>query len=144
MDQRIKKFSPKWLNFAKSVKRIETVPERCNIQSAHPLTLFAHFKTNTKSMDLYRALRCVQMKKSKHGESHVMGQATQRPQISINDEHSIYIFHLSGQFMKDNNQTCLTCVPIGARLHHPKISRGCWSKAHFQDTFDGAAQLLML
>ena len=48
--------------------------ERWNIKSNHPITLFTHFKTNTKFIDMYRVLRCcVLMKKSKHSESHEMG-----------------------------------------------------------------------
>ena len=71
-------------------------PERWNIQSAHPITLFTHFKTNTKSINMYRLLRCcVLIKKSKHSESHEMGQANYRPQISINDEHSLYSISLT-------------------------------------------------
>ena len=47
---------------------------RWNIESTHPMILFTHFKTNTKSIDIYRVLRCcVLMKKSKHSESHEMG-----------------------------------------------------------------------
>ena len=81
----------KWIK--KTVECLLNVfhPERWNIQSAHPITLFAHFKTNTKSIDIYRVLRCCVLKViSKHTESHEKGQANQRPQISINDEHSIY------------------------------------------------------
>ena len=36
------------------------------------------------------------MKKSKHSESREMDQANERPYISMNDEHSTYLFHLSG------------------------------------------------
>ena len=71
------------------------VPDRWNIQRAHPITPFTHFKTNTKSIDIYRVVRCcVLMKKSKHSENHEMGQANQRPWISIYDEHSIYCISL--------------------------------------------------
>ena len=76
--------------------RYDSSTERWNIQSANPITLFTHFKTNTKSIDIHRVLRCsVLMKKSKHCGSNEMGQANQRPYISLNDEHSIPIFHLS-------------------------------------------------
>ena len=38
------------------------------------ITFFTHFKTNTKSISIYRVLRCcVLLKKSKHCESHEMG-----------------------------------------------------------------------
>ena len=40
------------------------------------LTLFTHFKTNTKSIAIHRVLRCV-FKKSKYIKSHEMGQANQ-------------------------------------------------------------------
>ena len=44
--------------------------ESWNILSAHSITLFTHFKTSTKSIDIYKVLRCcVLMKKSKHSES---------------------------------------------------------------------------
>ena len=44
------------------------------ILSAHPKTLFTHFKTKTKSIDTYRVLRCcVLMKISKHSDTHGMG-----------------------------------------------------------------------
>ena len=38
------------------------------------LTLFTHFKTNTKYIDVYTVLRCSELvKKSKHSESLEMG-----------------------------------------------------------------------
>ena len=34
-------------------------------ERAHPLTLFSHLKTNTKSIDIYRVLRCCELQKIK-------------------------------------------------------------------------------
>ena len=70
--------------------------ERWNLQRANPITPFTHFKTNTKSFNIYRVLSCcVLLKKLKQSENHDVGQANQRPQMSINDEHSIYSIYLA-------------------------------------------------
>ena len=38
--------------------------ERWNIMSAHHITLFTHFKTTTKSIDIFRVLRCCVLMKN--------------------------------------------------------------------------------
>ena len=48
-------------------------PERWNIKRAHLRTLFTHFKTNPKTISIYRVLGCcVLYKKSKHSKSNEM------------------------------------------------------------------------
>ena len=58
-----------------AVTTVGTTPvQRDGIYSVNPITLFTHFKTNTKSIDIHRVLRCsVLLKKSKHCESNEMG-----------------------------------------------------------------------
>ena len=41
-------------------------PERWSIESTHPITLFTHFKTNTKSIAIYRVLRCCELLKNQN------------------------------------------------------------------------------
>ena len=88
----------------------------------HPTTLFTHFKTNTKSIDIHRVLRfCVLMKKSKRSERHEMGQANQRPinipslcnkmvkcaQISFTSFCSIKNpFKVNAMWLKDSAMQC--------------------------------------
>ena len=48
-------------------------PERWNIYSAHPITLFTHFKTNTKSTSIYRLLTTCLLLNLRYSESHEMG-----------------------------------------------------------------------
>ena len=60
--------------------------ERWNTHSCDLITLFTHFKTNNKSIGICKVLRCQELfKKSQFGESNEM-----IPQISINDERSLY------------------------------------------------------
>ena len=65
-------------------------PERWNIQSAHPITLFTHFKTNTK----YRVLRCYVLKNQNLVKVMKWARLAREQQISISDEHSIYSISL--------------------------------------------------
>ena len=58
-------------------------------------TLFTHFKTNTKTIGIYRLLECCVLLKNQNLVSNEMGQAILRPQISTNDVRSIYSISLN-------------------------------------------------
>ena len=61
----------------------------------HPITLFTHFKTNTKSIAIYRLARCCVLLKNQN-IVNVMKWArqTRAQQISINNGHSMYSISL--------------------------------------------------
>ena len=69
--------------------------ERWNIQSAHPVTLFTQFKTNTKSINIYRVSRhCVLLKNQDIVKFMKWARLTRDQYISINDVHSTYCISL--------------------------------------------------
>ena len=67
------------------------VSERWNIQSDHPITLLTHFKTNTKSISIYKVLRCCVLLKNQNIEKVVQWA---RLSIDFYKRYALYILHL--------------------------------------------------
>ena len=61
----------------------------------HPITIFTHFKTNTKSIGIYRVLRCCVLLKNQNIVKVIKwARLTSNPYISMKDACSIYSISL--------------------------------------------------
>ena len=102
----------------------------------HPITLFTHFKTNTKSIGIYRGLRCCMLLKTQNIVKFMKwARLTRDQKISVNDVCSIYSISLGRVGIKgrppfgpwvDFTKACsdeVSCVYCSRLLEHLRSCR---------------------